>query len=1195
MKKIVSFLLIAIFLLQLKATKAQLFYQDYTEDSPPVVENLESSYAPFGEVFTPKDSLRCLVIFAGFNNPKDGHEIQHWPKNPTSLPNYVNSTTGSMETFIYQNESDFATYANDAENLSLSKFYYEMSGGTFKFFGDVFKDPNTGLPVRINIDTTFNNWTQANKMVLEKAKELYPNFDFSPYDKRTNSPNFQYDNSISDSDYIPDYVIIIYRYSPKWGDPKAIPYVPDVVQGLRNKDGSQGGISILTGATGINYNGYTFNSNGYTHCAGSASVGTIMNLFKHEVSHELFSCPHVMGANGAMGSKWNLLTTGYGMMSGSTRINATANGWERWLLGWIELTSKGENTDIKSAEDLNSTATYTLRDFVTTGDVVRIKLPFAEEQYLWIENHQKKSVFDKTALAGEVASIDGEAIADMAKGLYMYIEGVQGSREGISLSLISTMAKLNSIRLLNPQGNYDYIHSSTAPIPINENFWGAKLFTFKRTIENPISGTNPWYLYLDDFPDTITNANTTNNSITYTGHGFNKSSKEGYSITRQWNENDEDYMLFENVANTNYEGRTFFGHQDSSFLHRETSFLQGDVINISSNPMITSLSNYDTLNFTILPTKLNGIQVEVLSQSGDEITIRVRFDKTEIENNVRWTGNIELNNITADDKPDIVVSTGNVLLLNKSQTPNRHTLTAEGDFVNPTVFTAKSGSKIVIQSGSEIILDEKSTMILEECSQLIIEAGANLRIKNNSKLNLRNGAFVFVNGQIIQETGGLIIAPSITQQSNATIYYRTNSIVGTLPACNLYPVLPSNIASNTIINGNCAIFNDLTVNVLKTLTVNNGTLYSLNNNKITVNAKAKLELNNSAATTVNFCNASPTTWQGIEVLGNSTMGQSTAYQGYVNLINSTIENATVAIQVGTTTSNSGGIVQCSNTTFRNNRFGVVFSAYPTISGSYFRNCTFEITKLVHPVTFVKLNTINDVKFNGCTFRNAYNNYRWGTGIEATNSRFAVDLYGTTKTTFQNLAYGVNALSTGSLAVSIKNSVFTNCFRSAYLNSTSGAVVTNNIFTIGNHNYNLPSNNGDDVPVIDGDAYGLYLDNSTGYTVENNSFTTAYTQKITGLIVKNSGTAQNQIQGNTFTTLPYGVTALGNNTNLQLKCNQFTSNQYDISGKDGIALSSTQGSSALEAGNRFSSNAYYNIFYDGTSIVTIFNRKPSARR
>ena len=37
--------------------------------------------------------------------------------------------------------------------------------------------------------------------------------------------------------------------------------------------------------------------------------------------------------------------------------------------------------------------TFTLRDFVTYGDVIRIKLPykdseFASNQYIWLENHQ---------------------------------------------------------------------------------------------------------------------------------------------------------------------------------------------------------------------------------------------------------------------------------------------------------------------------------------------------------------------------------------------------------------------------------------------------------------------------------------------------------------------------------------------------------------------------------------------------------------------------------------------------------------------------------------------------------------------------------------------------------------------------------------------------------------------------------------
>ena len=46
------------------------------------------------------------------------------------------------------------------------------------------------------------------------------------------------------------------------------------------------------------------------------------------------------------------------------------NAWERWYLGYIDPTM------INNEGDIRETNEFVLRDFITTGDAVRIKLPF---------------------------------------------------------------------------------------------------------------------------------------------------------------------------------------------------------------------------------------------------------------------------------------------------------------------------------------------------------------------------------------------------------------------------------------------------------------------------------------------------------------------------------------------------------------------------------------------------------------------------------------------------------------------------------------------------------------------------------------------------------------------------------------------------------------------------------------------------
>ena len=170
------------------------------------------NYAPYGGVFTPKGDLKVLIIFAGFYGFDNNQSLDGWgdPTGQNSFPNYVDLQTGEALDLFYDDISDFTAYANDENVKNLSKYYYEMSLGTFRMIGEVFKNPATGAPVRINIDPTgASNFAECNKRVMEKMKLLYPQFNWAPFDNRDNFPNYLTDNSISSSDFFPDYVMII--------------------------------------------------------------------------------------------------------------------------------------------------------------------------------------------------------------------------------------------------------------------------------------------------------------------------------------------------------------------------------------------------------------------------------------------------------------------------------------------------------------------------------------------------------------------------------------------------------------------------------------------------------------------------------------------------------------------------------------------------------------------------------------------------------------------------------------------------------------------------------------------------------------------------------------------------------------------------------------------------------------------------
>jgi hypothetical protein len=123
--------------------------------------------------------------------------------------------------------------------------------------------------------------------------------------------------------------------------------------------------------------------------------------------------------------------------------------------------------------------------------------------------------------------------------------------------------------------------------------------------------------------------------------------------------------------------------------------------------------------------------------------------------------------------------------------------------------------------------------------------------------------------------------------------------------------------------------------------------------------------------------------------------------------------------------------------------------------------------------------------------------------------------------------------------------------------------------------------------LNANAYGLYMQNSTGYAIEDNNFTSEEIRPTgIGVYINNSGTDANEIYRNEFSNLQYSIIAqdinrYGNIRGLVIKCNDFSNTKSDItvtgptliSANYGIAYH--QGASSSDptqmAGNLF----YYN--------------------
>ena len=353
-------------------------------------------------------------------------------------------------------------------------------------------------------------------------------------------------------------------------------------------------------------------------------------------------------------------------------------------------------------------------------------------------------------------------------------------------------------------------------------------------------------------------------------------------------------------------------------------------------------------------------------------------------------------------------------------------------------------------------------------------------------------------------------------------------------------------------------------------------------------------------------------WQGIEVWGTASAPQDPTNQGIVQLKNGAIiENAICGIRVvkmedlpppSMALPNydyTGGIINANNAIFKNNTVAVQFYDYATNSKSSFRDCDFIVDDGYpgneNPGYAVKMSGMKGIVFTACDFVNNSSENCFGSGIYSFDSWLKVQggcanpLQQPCEVwvpgTFTNLEHGVYATSGGSINFPIISHVdFSNNHRGVYFSGTESGTVEFCDFTTGPH--------------CNGSSYGVYLDQSTGYTIEENDFSQGPADAI-GLVVNNSGGDPNIIYRNIFTGLLFGslpqqvkrsISFI--DQGLQYKCNKFYENGHDIvvvkstPSQSGDGIKHNQGANIAQADGP-AGNIFTNLGPDGTA-TDIYN-------
>ena len=196
----------------------------------------------YGYEFTPKDTMRLLVIYAGFSNVSESGNVINYDllNNNDDWPRFQPGTTPALPEFSKDDQLFYDNYIDIEENFNwnklpnLSNLYWEMSAHADKPFKviaehfpervDVFADSST---IHTNssqgIFNTFNERVfDTIQARINRNESLYLNFNWNKFDNRQNLPLESFDNSLTSNDGYIDYVIIIWRYE-RYKDPLPLP------------------------------------------------------------------------------------------------------------------------------------------------------------------------------------------------------------------------------------------------------------------------------------------------------------------------------------------------------------------------------------------------------------------------------------------------------------------------------------------------------------------------------------------------------------------------------------------------------------------------------------------------------------------------------------------------------------------------------------------------------------------------------------------------------------------------------------------------------------------------------------------------------------------------------------------------------------------------------------------------------------
>lgn len=656
-----------------------------------------------------KDSLRILVVFGEViydTLPElefipNGNKI--WPKG--SLPTYADSL--------------FDVQATSTKAGRVTQYYQEISLGNLKVFGDY----HPGL---IQIPYSKMMRGGVNAMLRLMADTLASNGPVNS-SKGYTAQDFDLWEKSSGRGL---------KILPRTGDFQGVDHVMVLIRNYHVLGGGSGQAS--PSSFGLVEGKRT---DSYSVFAGGA--GFPFNILRHELNHLFLGGNnfHSGGGNSAGFTSYVLpVQGGWSMMGGANSSLITCSGWDRYRLGWIAdgndflISARdsigGEINSDLNASSVNDAGIYILRDFQTTGDALRIKLPYIPggefQQWLWLENHTtfrfNGSEFDQFLHEAY------DCTSYSRSGIYMQMQLDAEEKEGGN---IFTKVNADYLRPVLANGNYDLLWSADKVSPgFCVNGEAYRYYEQIPERENPLSGSHDQEISLAVLEDTLKQLDHRNLEATM----IKKVDGEYSRLPLMGNE----FHAFRQAGN--------------------------DGLGIGTNP--TAASMLTTVN-SRKPRKsheknnravhLNGISIKIIETFPDGmVKVRIKFDDNTLEDTRRWCApEIVLHNHNMAG-PDLLI-TGS-LILSRGLTPTRldhpDSLTTTPLFTDRTLMNVTQDALIEVDHG---------TIELHQDSELHFLPGSGLKHNRRSSLRLKdNSEVIFHDGAAFEGRGRFRIAKGCT-------------------------------------------------------------------------------------------------------------------------------------------------------------------------------------------------------------------------------------------------------------------------------------------------------------------------------------------------------------------------------------------------------------------------------------------------